>query len=155
MSAGHFLHGFQQQMHKLCVVVALGLRLWKPGCLIFQIYFKNVHPNYPEGGKMSQYLDNMKIGDTILFRGPTGRLFYHGPGTGGSPWASQGEEEDSCGSCIVLENASELSHLDLYLKSSHIHSHTISQDCRCHPARGVVGCFLITVSPAQHLMHKK
>ncbi|ELK24763.1 NADH-cytochrome b5 reductase 2 [Myotis davidii] len=47
---------------------------------IIKIYFKNVHPNYPEGGKMSQYLDNMKIGDTILFRGPTGRLFYHGPG---------------------------------------------------------------------------
>ncbi|XP_053528223.1 NADH-cytochrome b5 reductase 2 isoform X2 [Artibeus jamaicensis] len=48
--------------------------------LIIKIYFKNVHPNYPDGGKMTQYLDNMKIGDTILFRGPTGRLFYHGPG---------------------------------------------------------------------------
>nr|XP_035945117.1 NADH-cytochrome b5 reductase 2 isoform X1 [Halichoerus grypus] len=48
--------------------------------LIIKIYFKNVHPNYPEGGKMTQYLENMKIGDTILFRGPTGRLFYHKPG---------------------------------------------------------------------------
>ncbi|KAM6158668.1 NADH-cytochrome b5 reductase 2 [Rhynchocyon petersi] len=47
---------------------------------IIKIYFKNVHPQYPEGGKMTQYLDNMKIGDTILFRGPTGRLFYRGPG---------------------------------------------------------------------------
>ncbi|KAM5319636.1 NADH-cytochrome b5 reductase 2 [Glossophaga mutica] len=48
--------------------------------LIIKIYFKNVHPNHPDGGKMTQYLDNMKIGDTILFRGPTGRLFYHGLG---------------------------------------------------------------------------
>ncbi|XP_022263502.1 NADH-cytochrome b5 reductase 2 isoform X2 [Canis lupus familiaris] len=48
--------------------------------LIIKVYFKNVHPNYPEGGKMTQYLENMKIGDTILFRGPTGRLFYNGPG---------------------------------------------------------------------------
>ncbi|XP_007954792.1 NADH-cytochrome b5 reductase 2 [Orycteropus afer afer] len=48
--------------------------------LIIKIYFKNVHPNHPEGGKMTQYLENMKIGDTILFRGPTGRLFYHGLG---------------------------------------------------------------------------
>ncbi|XP_037696755.1 NADH-cytochrome b5 reductase 2 [Choloepus didactylus] len=48
--------------------------------LIIKIYFKNVHPNYPEGGKMTQYLENMKIGETILFRGPTGRLFYCGPG---------------------------------------------------------------------------
>ncbi|KAG8507236.1 NADH-cytochrome b5 reductase 2, partial [Galemys pyrenaicus] len=44
------------------------------------IYFKNVHPRHPEGGKMTQYLDNMKIGDTILFQGPIGRLFYHEPG---------------------------------------------------------------------------
>eukprot|EP00073_Rattus_norvegicus_P034025 XP_008758000.1 PREDICTED: NADH-cytochrome b5 reductase 2 isoform X2 [Rattus norvegicus] len=49
--------------------------------LIIKIYFKNVHPKYPEGGKMTQYLENMKIGDTILFRGPTGRLFYNEPGT--------------------------------------------------------------------------
>ncbi|VFV38844.1 nadh-cytochrome b5 reductase 2-like [Lynx pardinus] len=48
--------------------------------LIIKVYFKNVHPNYPEGGKMTQYLENMKIGDTVLFRGPTGRLFYHEPG---------------------------------------------------------------------------
>lgn len=51
--------------------------------LIIKIYFKNVHPSYPEGGKMTQYLENMKIGDTILFRGPMGRLLYHGPGTRG------------------------------------------------------------------------
>ncbi|KAM5247145.1 NADH-cytochrome b5 reductase 2 [Ctenodactylus gundi] len=48
--------------------------------LIIKIYFKNVHPKYPKGGKMTQYLENMKIGDSILFRGPTGRLFYEGPG---------------------------------------------------------------------------
>ncbi|XP_057409244.1 NADH-cytochrome b5 reductase 2 [Balaenoptera acutorostrata] len=46
--------------------------------LIMKIYFKNVHPNHPEGGKMTQYLENMKTGDTILFQGPSGRLFYHG-----------------------------------------------------------------------------
>ncbi|OWK17701.1 hypothetical protein Celaphus_00009106 [Cervus elaphus hippelaphus] len=50
--------------------------------LIIKIYFKNVHPNHPEGGKMTQYLENMKIGDTILFQGPSGCLFYHGSGTG-------------------------------------------------------------------------
>lgn len=48
--------------------------------LIIKIYFKNVHPDYPEGGKMTQYLENMKIGDTILFQGPCGRLFYRGQG---------------------------------------------------------------------------
>ncbi|CAG5056083.1 unnamed protein product [Parnassius apollo] len=49
--------------------------------LVIKVYFKNVHPKFPEGGKMSQYLNNMKIGDTIDFRGPSGRLQYTGNGT--------------------------------------------------------------------------
>lgn len=46
----------------------------------FQVYFKNVHPKFPEGGKLSQYLEDMKIGDTIDLRGPSGRLVYKGNG---------------------------------------------------------------------------
>ncbi|XP_032691469.1 NADH-cytochrome b5 reductase 2 isoform X2 [Odontomachus brunneus] len=49
--------------------------------LVIKVYFKNVHPKFPEGGKLSQYLENMKIGDTIDFRGPSGRLVYKGNGT--------------------------------------------------------------------------
>ena len=45
-----------------------------------KVYFKGVHPRYPEGGKMSQYLDNMKIGETIDVRGPSGKLTYFGRG---------------------------------------------------------------------------
>uniref|UniRef100_A0A5F8GDJ3 cytochrome-b5 reductase n=1 Tax=Monodelphis domestica TaxID=13616 RepID=A0A5F8GDJ3_MONDO len=48
--------------------------------LVIKVYYKNVHPKFPEGGKMSQYLDNMKIGDTIDFRGPNGLLIYNGQG---------------------------------------------------------------------------
>lgn len=40
-----------------------------------------MNPKFPEGGKMSQYLDNMKIGDVIDFRGPNGLLVYKGSGT--------------------------------------------------------------------------
>ncbi|XP_014611066.1 PREDICTED: NADH-cytochrome b5 reductase 3 isoform X1 [Polistes canadensis] len=48
--------------------------------LVIKVYFKNVHPKFPEGGKMSQYLEDMKIGDTIDIRGPSGRLIYKGFG---------------------------------------------------------------------------
>ncbi|XP_072746413.1 NADH-cytochrome b5 reductase 3 isoform X1 [Anoplolepis gracilipes] len=48
--------------------------------LVIKVYFKNVHPKFPEGGKLSQYLENMEIGDTIDFRGPSGRLIYKGNG---------------------------------------------------------------------------
>ncbi|XP_029173967.1 NADH-cytochrome b5 reductase 3 isoform X1 [Nylanderia fulva] len=48
--------------------------------LVIKVYFKNVHPKFPEGGKLSQYLENMEIGDTIDFRGPSGRLVYKGNG---------------------------------------------------------------------------
>ncbi|XP_022083644.1 NADH-cytochrome b5 reductase 3-like isoform X1 [Acanthaster planci] len=48
--------------------------------LVIKVYFKNVHPKFPEGGKMSQYLDNMAIGDAIDVRGPNGLLVYDGCG---------------------------------------------------------------------------
>ncbi|XP_062973379.1 NADH-cytochrome b5 reductase 2 isoform X2 [Elgaria multicarinata webbii] len=48
--------------------------------LIIKVYYKNVHPKFPDGGKMSQYLDSMKIDDTIDFRGPNGLLVYKGSG---------------------------------------------------------------------------
>uniref|UniRef100_A0A674P825 NADH-cytochrome b5 reductase n=1 Tax=Takifugu rubripes TaxID=31033 RepID=A0A674P825_TAKRU len=44
--------------------------------LVVKVYYKDSHPTYPEGGKMSQYLDSMAIGDTIDFRGPSGLLVY-------------------------------------------------------------------------------
>lgn len=48
--------------------------------LNYKVYFKNVHPKYPEGGKMSQYLDSLNIGDTVDIRGPSGKLTYVGRG---------------------------------------------------------------------------
>ncbi|OWF37344.1 NADH-cytochrome b5 reductase 3-like isoform X2 [Mizuhopecten yessoensis] len=52
------------------------------GCmdLVIKVYFKNVHPKFPEGGKMSQYLEAMSVGDYIDVRGPNGLLKYTGPG---------------------------------------------------------------------------
>lgn len=48
--------------------------------LVIKVYARNVHPKFPNGGKMSQYVDALKIGDTIAFRGPTGKLQYLGGG---------------------------------------------------------------------------
>uniref|UniRef100_A0A3Q4AW69 NADH-cytochrome b5 reductase n=1 Tax=Mola mola TaxID=94237 RepID=A0A3Q4AW69_MOLML len=48
--------------------------------LVVKVYFKDVHPKFPEGGKMSQYLESIKINDTIDFRGPSGLLVYKGKG---------------------------------------------------------------------------
>lgn len=49
--------------------------------LVIKVYFKDVHPKFPEGGKMSQHLNSMNIGDTIDVRGPSGKLIYIGQGT--------------------------------------------------------------------------
>ncbi|KAG0716614.1 NADH-cytochrome b5 reductase 2 [Chionoecetes opilio] len=48
--------------------------------LVVKVYFKNVHPKFPEGGKMSQYLEAMKVGETIDVRGPSGLLEYRSRG---------------------------------------------------------------------------
>ncbi|KAM8973378.1 NADH-cytochrome b5 reductase 3 [Pelodytes ibericus] len=49
--------------------------------LVVKIYFKGIHPKFPEGGKMSQYLEGLKLNETIDFRGPSGLLVYKGKGT--------------------------------------------------------------------------
>ncbi len=48
--------------------------------LVIKVYFKNVHPKFLEGGKMTQHLEALAIGDTIDFRGPNGLLVYNGRG---------------------------------------------------------------------------
>uniref|UniRef100_A0AAX7SI46 NADH-cytochrome b5 reductase n=1 Tax=Astatotilapia calliptera TaxID=8154 RepID=A0AAX7SI46_ASTCA len=48
--------------------------------LVVKIYFKDINPKFPEGGKMSQYLESLRINDTIDFRGPSGLLVYKGKG---------------------------------------------------------------------------
>ncbi|XP_027199195.2 NADH-cytochrome b5 reductase 3-like isoform X2 [Dermatophagoides pteronyssinus] len=47
---------------------------------VIKVYFANVHPKFPEGGKLSQFLNNMKIGDKINIAGPNGNLIYKGLG---------------------------------------------------------------------------
>lgn len=48
--------------------------------LAVKVYFKNVHPKFPDGGKMSQYLERMSIGDYMDVRGPNGLLIYESLG---------------------------------------------------------------------------
>ena len=47
---------------------------------VIKIYRKNVVPKFPEGGLMTQYLENLEIGETMLMSGPHGRLAYEGFG---------------------------------------------------------------------------
>jgi len=48
--------------------------------MLIKVYFKDTHPQFPEGGKMSQYLNSVPIGDNIKVRGPFGKLSYFGDG---------------------------------------------------------------------------
>ena len=46
--------------------------------LLIKVYFPSV--DFPLGGKMSQHIENLKIGETLDFTGPKGRLEYKGSG---------------------------------------------------------------------------
>lgn len=48
--------------------------------LVIKVYFKNTHPKFPDGGKMSQHLNDLAIGDSIDVSGPKGKLSYKGRG---------------------------------------------------------------------------
>ncbi len=47
---------------------------------VIKIYKKNEHPDFPNGGFMSQKVDKLELGDTFKFKGPNGRLTYMGNG---------------------------------------------------------------------------
>jgi len=48
---------------------------------VIKVYYAGVNPRFPDGGQLSQYLDKLKIGDSMMFKGPTGRVTYKGCGT--------------------------------------------------------------------------
>lgn len=51
------------------------------GCVKFVIKaYHPLPPRFPNGGKMSQYLEALKIGDYLDFRGPVGELEYDADG---------------------------------------------------------------------------
>lgn len=47
---------------------------------VIKVYKAGVHPKFPDGGKMSQHLDSLKIGDEVDMKGPKGHLTYKGKG---------------------------------------------------------------------------
>ncbi|ORC86087.1 putative NADH-cytochrome b5 reductase [Trypanosoma theileri] len=47
---------------------------------LIKVYHKNVHPKFPLGGRLSQYLYHLPIGSMMEMRGPIGRFEYLGNG---------------------------------------------------------------------------
>lgn len=43
---------------------------------VIKVYFPDKHPKFPEGGKMSHYLEKLSVGDSVDMRGPKGSLTY-------------------------------------------------------------------------------
>jgi nitrate reductase (NAD(P)H) len=48
--------------------------------LVIKTYLKDEHPRFPDGGWLSQYMNDMKVGDELDFKGPTGAIIYEGQG---------------------------------------------------------------------------
>lgn len=48
--------------------------------LCVKVYFAGVHPKFPDGGKMSQYMESLKLGETLKVKGPLGHFEYKGRG---------------------------------------------------------------------------
>ena len=47
---------------------------------IIKVYHANVHPAFPHGGLMTQYLEKMQVGDSMKMEGPKGKINYLGRG---------------------------------------------------------------------------
>jgi nitrate reductase (NAD(P)H) len=47
---------------------------------VIKIYFPNDHPNFPDGGQLTQYLNTVNVGDSVEVKGPMGHIVYNGLG---------------------------------------------------------------------------
>ena len=45
-----------------------------------QVYWRNEHPRFPDGGKLSQFMEALPIGGEMEFKGPLGHFVYLGRG---------------------------------------------------------------------------
>lgn len=45
---------------------------------VVKIYRAGVHPKFPNGGRMSKYLDDLKVGDSLKMSGPVSKKVYKG-----------------------------------------------------------------------------
>lgn len=48
--------------------------------MLIKIYRANEHPKFPNGGKLTSWIENMNPGESIHITGPGGRLIYLGYG---------------------------------------------------------------------------
>ncbi|TKY74315.1 Inducible nitrate reductase of NADH 2 [Spatholobus suberectus] len=48
--------------------------------LVVKVYFRGVHPKFPNGGLMSQHLDSLPVGAVLDVKGPLGHIEYTGRG---------------------------------------------------------------------------
>ena len=44
------------------------------------MYWANKHPDFPAGGRLSQWLDQQPVGALVQVKGPTGHFHYRGQG---------------------------------------------------------------------------
>lgn len=49
--------------------------------LVIKIYFSNEHPQFPLGGRMTQVMEALKVGDSMEVKGPLGHFIYQGRGS--------------------------------------------------------------------------
>jgi len=48
--------------------------------LVLKIYSPGVKEKFPDGGKVSQQIDKLRVGDIVDVQGPYGKMTYHGQG---------------------------------------------------------------------------
>ena len=61
--------------------------------LVVKVYFKAVNANFPDGGLMSQHMEQLKLGDTV--RPPGGRRARAGPHPAARSWRSKARRGSS------------------------------------------------------------
>lgn len=80
-----------------------------------QVYWRNEHPRFPDGGKLSQFMEALHIGGEMDFKGPLGHFVYLGRGR---CWpavdvpAAPLPEQLACAPCLMFLQRTPVSFLN-------------------------------------------
>ena len=90
--------------------------------LVIKVY-RPAPPKFPNGGLMSQHLDSLKIGDTILVKGPKGHLNYKGRGKFSTKPLGKPLEERSCRCLGLMAGGTGITPMLQILQAVLVHPH--------------------------------
>jgi NAD(P)H-flavin reductase len=125
----------------------------RPGqfSLVVKVY-RPLPPKFPQGGLMSQHLDQLQIGDTIQMRGPKGHVEYQHAGRWVVKPLGQPKQTRTCHHLCLLAGGTGITPM-LQVLQAYVSSCSIVYLCVEMPTKAIPDGLSLSTSTLIHTQH--